>query len=259
MYSLDIHSEHRNMADTSQVGKCRLYTNFNTKKGNQNNKKTSTVSFSNHENRQAPEIAYNTRAIMVLLWILTCTIAIHKLNFFILTWHNNIFSFHVVVTKAVLRTKYHLIAANFDWGVLIKNKTKNQTWFLSLHVRNSGIWEIFARGIQNMGYKESTNPLTTGIRNPKFPNEVTGKNPESNIALDNGPDTSYNLYLRKYCGRYFFSCYLPVLPDILWCIAVKSNCRFCTTKQSVLWILQMLTVTEKLWKIMATNKEKTGI
>ena len=40
MCGLDIHSEHRNMADTSQVGKCRLHTNFNyTKKGNQNNKK----------------------------------------------------------------------------------------------------------------------------------------------------------------------------------------------------------------------------
>ena len=40
MYSLDTHSEHRNTADTCQIGKCTLYTNFNyTKKGNQNNKR----------------------------------------------------------------------------------------------------------------------------------------------------------------------------------------------------------------------------
>ena len=52
MYSLDIHSGHRNMADTSQVGKCGLYTSFNTKKSNQNNEKRRLhVSFSNHENR----------------------------------------------------------------------------------------------------------------------------------------------------------------------------------------------------------------
>ena len=57
MYSLDIHSGHHNMADTSQVGKCRLYTSFNTEKGNHNNnspppkKKASLELYSNHENR----------------------------------------------------------------------------------------------------------------------------------------------------------------------------------------------------------------
>ena len=39
MYSLDIHSGHRNMADTGQVGKYGLYTSFNTKKATRTTKK----------------------------------------------------------------------------------------------------------------------------------------------------------------------------------------------------------------------------
>lgn len=96
MYSLDIHSGHRNMADTNQVGKCGLYTSFNPEKSNQNNKATSTVSFSNHENR----VQYKSHNGLL-------TITIHKLNFFSHLTHflSNIFSFYVVVTKAVLMTK----------------------------------------------------------------------------------------------------------------------------------------------------------
>ena len=50
MYSLDIHSGHRNMADTSQVGKCGLYTSFNTKKATRTTKNVD-FELSNHENR----------------------------------------------------------------------------------------------------------------------------------------------------------------------------------------------------------------
>ena len=162
MYSLDIHSGHRNMADTSQVGKCGLYTSFNTKKSNQNNKKRRLWALA------TTKIAYNTRAIMVLLLLLTITI--HKLNFFSHLTHflSNIFSFYVLVTKAVLMTKYHLIATSLDWVLLIK--TTNQTWFLSLHVRKSGFRNLGNFCLWNPEYgiqlKEYANPVTIGIRNP---------------------------------------------------------------------------------------------
>ena len=106
MYSLDIHSGHHNMADTSQVGKCRLYTSFNTEKGNHNNNAPPPKKKKRHYSFIATtKIAYNTRAIMVLLWLLTITI--HNLNFFFSldTFSFKYFLFLRCCDKAVLMTK----------------------------------------------------------------------------------------------------------------------------------------------------------